>query len=126
MAYLNKVFLIGNVGKAPEVRSLQGGSKVAQFTLATTERYSDRSGGTRENTEWHTIVVWNKPAEFAEKFVKTGAQLFVEGKIRTREWTDQQGNKKHTTEIVADRIQLLDKRDEGAKQRQDDDDLPPF
>lgn len=126
MAYLNKAFLIGNVGKDPEARTLQGGAKVAQFTLATTERFSDRSGESHENTEWHTVVVWNKPAEFVEKYVKKGAQVFVEGKIRTRDWSDQQGNKRYSTEIVADKIQLLDKRDEGTKQRRyDDDDLPP-
>lgn len=125
MAYLNKAFLIGNVGKAPDTRSLQGGAKVSQFTLATTERFTDRGGESHENTEWHTVVVWNKSAEFVERFVKKGAQVFVEGKIRTREWSDQQGNKRYSTEIVADKIQLLDKKEEGAKPRQfDDDDFP--
>ena len=110
MAYLNKAMLIGNVGKNPEVRSVQGGAKVAQFTLATTEKYTDRDGGSHENTEWHNIVVWNKPAEFVEKFVQKGTLLFVEGKIRTRSF-DKDGEKRYVTEIVADKIQTLGKRE---------------
>ena len=117
---LNKVMLIGNVGKDPEVRYLEnnphnpgGNVKVASFPLATSERYRDRSGEPRENTEWHNIVVWRNNADVAEKFVRKGTQLFIEGKLRTRSWTDQSGNKRYTTEVVADTLQLLGKRPEG-------------
>ena len=114
---LNKVMLIGNVGNDPEIRYLdsnpqspQGNAKVASFRLATTERYRDRNGETRENTEWHSIVAWRSNADLVEKFVHRGSQIFIEGKIRTRQWTDQTGNKRFTTEIQADNIQLLGKR----------------
>ncbi|MBO5808213.1 MAG: single-stranded DNA-binding protein [Bacteroidales bacterium] len=110
---LNKVMLIGNVGRDPEVRYLDGNSgnaKVATFTLATTERYRDRNGETRENTEWHNIVAWRGNADVCERFVKKGTQLFIEGRIRTRSWDDQTGNKRYTTEIIADNLQLLGKK----------------
>ena len=113
---LNKVLLIGNVGRDPEVRYLEGSAgaqnatKVASFTLATTERYRDRSGELRENTEWHNIVAWRNSADLAEKFIRRGMQIYIEGKLRTRSWTDQQGVKKFTTEVVVDNIQLLGKR----------------
>ena len=114
---LNKVMLIGNVGRDPEVRYLdgnnpnQGATKVAQFTLATTERYRDRSGELRENTEWHNIVCWRNSADVAEKFIRKGTQVYIEGKLRTRSWTDQTGNKRFTTEVAVDNLQLLGKRD---------------
>lgn len=113
---LNKVMLIGNVGKDPEVRYLDGNNpnsgstKVAQFTLATTERYRDRNGELRENTEWHNIVAWRNSADVAEKFIRKGTQVFIEGKLRTRSWTDQTGNKRFTTEITVDNLQLLGKK----------------
>ena len=110
---LNKAMLIGNVGRDPEVRYLDGQSgnaKVATFTLATTERYRDRNGETRENTEWHNIVAWRSTADVVERFVKKGTQVYVEGRIRTRSWDDQNGNKRYTTEIIADNLQLLGKK----------------
>ena len=109
---LNKAMLIGNVGRDPEVRYLEGnnGAKVATFTLATTERYRDRNGETRENTEWHNIVAWRNTADVVEKFVRKGTQLYIEGRIRTRSWDDQTGNKRYTTEIIADTLQLLGKK----------------
>ena len=112
---LNKAMLIGNVGRDPEVRYLDGQSgnaKVATFTLATTERYRDRNGETRENTEWHNIVAWRSTADVVERFVKKGTQVYIEGRIRTRSWDDQNGNKRYTTEIIADNLQLLGKRAE--------------
>ena len=104
--------LIGNVGRDPEVRYLEGnnGAKVATFTLATTERYRDRNGETRENTEWHNIVAWRNTADVVERFVRKGTQLYIEGRIRTRSWDDQTGNKRYTTEIIADTLQLLGKK----------------
>ena len=118
---LNKVMLIGNVGRDPEVRYLDGQSgnaKVATFTLATTERYRDRNGETRENTEWHNIVAWRNTADVVERFVRKGTQLYIEGRIRTRSWDDQTGNKRYTTEILADNLQLLGKKTDnpGAQQ----------
>ena len=110
---LNKAMLIGNVGRDPEVRYLDGqngNAKVATFTLATTERYRDRNGETRENTEWHNIVAWRSTADVVERFVKKGTQVYIEGRIRTRSWDDQTGNKRYTTEIIADTLQLLGKR----------------
>lgn len=121
---LNKVMLIGNVGRDPEVRYLEGGSqsganaKVATFTLATTERYRDRNGELRENTEWHNIVAWRNSADVAEKFVKKGTQLYIEGKLRTRSYTDSQGAKKYTTEIVVDNLQLLSRRQDQEGEQQ--------
>ena len=123
---LNKVMLIGNVGKDPEIRYLDGNNpnsgntKVAQFTLATTERYRDRNGELRENTEWHNIVAWRNSADVAEKFIRKGTQVFIEGKLRTRSWTDQTGNKRFTTEITVDNLQLLGKKTDnpGAQQSQ--------
>ena len=113
---LNKVMLIGNVGRDPEVRYLDGNNpnggstKVAQFTVATTERYRDRNGELRENTEWHNIVAWRNSADVAEKFIRKGTQVYIEGKLRTRSWTDQSGNKRFTTEVAVDNLQLLGKR----------------
>ena len=108
---LNKVMLIGNVGQDPEVRYLDNSqTKVARMRIATTERYTDRSGETRENTEWHTVTCWRKTADIVEKYVKKGTMVYVEGKLTTREWTDQQGQKRYSTEVVADNMQLLSKR----------------
>ena len=113
---LNKVMLIGNVGREPEIRYLDGnngGTKVATFTLATSEKYRDRSGELRENTEWHNIVAWRNSADVAEKFVHKGTQLYIEGRLRTRSYTSQDGSKKYTTEITVDNLQLLGKREGG-------------
>jgi len=109
---LNKAMLIGNVGKDPEVRHLESGVPVVTISLATTERYKDRNGEVKEQTEWHNVVFWRQLAEFTEKYVKKGSQLFIEGRLRTRNWEDQSGNKKYVTEIVADNIRLLGRRPE--------------
>ena len=108
---LNKVMLIGNVGKDPEVRYV-GTDKVANFVLATTESWKDRNGEKKENTEWHNIVVWRNSADVVEKYVKKGSQLYVEGKLTTRKWTDQSGNVRYTTEIQAQSIQLLGRKED--------------
>ena len=107
---LNKVLLIGNVGKDPEIRHLQGGASVATITLATSERFKDRSGEMREVTEWHTIIAWRQLADLAENYIRKGSQIYVEGKIRSRSWDDQNGQKRYVTEIQADSIQLLGRR----------------
>ncbi len=114
---LNKVMLIGNVGKEPEIRYLKSETgpqevnpKVASFSLATTEKYRDRSGKPAEITEWHNIVAWRALADLAEKFIHKGTQIYVEGRIRTRSYTDKGGNTQYRTEIMADAIQLLGRR----------------
>ena len=108
---VNKVILIGNVGVDPEVRAMEGGVKVARVRLATTERYRDRqSGENKEHTEWHTITLWRGLAEVVDNYVRKGSQIYVEGRLRTREWTDQQGNKRYSTEILADAMNLLGRR----------------
>lgn len=109
---LNKVMLIGNVGKDPEVRSFEN-SKKATFTLATSESYKNKNGEKVTNTEWHNIVVWRGLADVAEKWVKKGTQLYVEGKITTRSYDDKDGQKKYITEILADNFVMLGKRGEG-------------
>ena len=111
---LNKVMLIGNLGRDPEVRFTQGGSPVANFTLATNERWTDQAGEKQERTEWHRIVVWGKQAEIAGEYLRKGRQIFVEGSLQTREWTDRDGNKRYTTEVKALRFEMLGARDDRA------------
>lgn len=121
---LNKVMLIGNVGADPEVRYWDGAgngqSKVASIRLATTEKYTSRTGESKENTEWHSITAWRNLADLAEKYIRKGSQIYVEGRLRTREYTDQSGAKRYRTEILADGIQLLGRRsdNEGGYQPQ--------
>lgn len=104
---INKVILVGNVGKDPETRHLDNGVAVTTFSLATSETYKNKEGQKVTNTEWHNIVLWRGLAEVAEKYVKKGNPLYIEGKIRTRSWDDKDGNKRYTTEIVADIMQML-------------------
>jgi len=115
---LNKVMLIGNVGNDPEIRYLDnqnpgGNARVARFRLATTERFRDRNNELRENTEWHSIAAWRNNAEIVEKFVHKGSQVYIEGRLRNRQWQDQTGATRYTTEIEATNIQLLGKRPDG-------------
>ncbi|MDQ3046580.1 MAG: single-stranded DNA-binding protein [Bacteroidota bacterium] len=133
MAGVNKVILVGNLGKDPEVRHLEGGAAVANFTLATSEIYKDKNGNRNEQTEWHNIVVWRGLAEIAEKYLKKGMTIYVEGKLRTRSWDDKEGNKRYTTEIVGDTFTILSKKEKDQHTGQDEssgnssksaDDLP--
>ncbi len=112
---VNKVILIGNVGKDPEVRYFDNGGAVANFTLATTERGYTASNGTvvPDRTDWHNIVLWRGLAEVAEKYVKKGSKLYIEGKIRTRSYDDAAGNKRYVTEIYGDNMELLDRKPDG-------------
>lgn len=115
MAGVNKVILIGNLGKDPEVRHLESGVAVANFSLATSETYKDRTTGERKTqTEWHNIVLWRGLAEVAEKYLRKGNQIYVEGKLRTRSWEDQDGNTRYTTEVVADSMTMLGSKNENA------------
>ncbi len=108
MASVNKVILIGNLGRDPELRYTQSGQAVANFSLATTERFGGRDGGEqREQTEWHRIVTWGKTAENCAQYLSKGRSVYVEGRIQTRDWEDKDGNKRSTTEIVAQRVQFL-------------------
>jgi single-strand DNA-binding protein len=107
---VNKVILVGNVGKDPEIRYLEGGTAVCSFPLATSATYRNRDGERITSTEWHNIVLWRGLAEIAERYVKKGSQLFIEGRIRTRSWDDREGNKRYTTEIIADNMQMLGRR----------------
>jgi len=107
MAGVNKAILVGNLGKDPEIRSLDSGVKVATFSMATTESYKDREGKRVDSTEWHNVVLWRGLAEVAEKYLKKGNSIYVEGRIKTRSWDDKEGNKRYTTEIVGDNMTML-------------------
>lgn len=109
---VNKVILIGNLGKDPEVRHLDNGATVANFPLATSESYTDRNTGEkREVTDWHDVVVWRGLAEVVEKYVKKGTKVYVEGKLKKRSWQDKEGNTRYTTEVVADELTILSRPD---------------
>jgi single-strand DNA-binding protein len=107
MASVNRVILIGNLGRDPELRYTQGGSAVANFTLATNERWRDKDGNNQERTEWHRIVVWGRTAENCAQYLQKGRSVYVEGRLQTREWEDKDGNKRNTTEINALNVQFL-------------------
>jgi len=107
MAGINKVILVGNLGRDPEVRTLENGAKVANFTLATSESYKNREGQRVTTTEWHNVVLWRGLADIAERFLKKGNQVYIEGKIKTRSWEDKDGVKRYTTEILGDNLTML-------------------
>jgi len=110
MAGVNKVILIGNLGADPEIRHLQNGASVANFRLSTSETHKDKTTGEkREQTEWHNVVAWRGLAEITEKYVRKGSKIYVEGKLRTRQWQDKDNNTRYITEIVADEMTLLDR-----------------
>ena len=110
MAGVNKVILVGNLGKDPEVRYLDSGVAVANFSLATTENYKNKQGEKVSQTEWHNIVLWRGLAEVAEKWLKKGSSVYIEGKIRTNKWEDKEGNTRYNTEILADNMTMLGNR----------------
>ena len=114
MASINRVILVGNLGKDPEIRHTEGGIAVARFPIATSESFKDKSGNKQERTEWHNIVAWRGLAEVAEKYMKKGQSIYVEGKIRTNSYQDKEGIQRYSVEIVADNITMLGGRSEGA------------
>lgn len=119
MSSVNKVIIIGNAGKDPEVRYLADGSAVTNITVATSEKWTDKATGeTKEATEWHRIVMYGKVAEIAGQYVKKGTSAYYEGKLKTRKWTDKDGVDKYTTEIVCDKLQLLGGKQQGESQPQ--------
>ena len=110
---VNKVILVGNVGKDPEVKHLENDLSLARFPMATSERFKNRQGERTERTEWHNIVVWRGLAKVVEDYVKKGSQLYIEGRIQTRKYQDRDGNDRYATEIVADNMQMLDRKGSG-------------
>jgi single-strand DNA-binding protein len=110
MRGVNRVILIGNLGKDPDVQFLEGNIGVAKFSLATTETFKDRTGKLISQTEWHTVVLWRGLAELAQKYLHKGSLVYIEGRLRTRSWEDKEGNKKFATEVVGDNLIMLDKR----------------
>ena len=118
MSGVNKVILVGRLGADPEVKDLGEGNFVANFSMATSEKYKDKSGEMQEKTEWHRIVVWGKLAEICGKYLKKGREAYVDGKLQTRSWEDKEGVTKYTTEVVAKEVQFLgSSADAGASQR---------
>lgn len=112
MASVNKVIVLGNLGKDPEVRHLPNGDAVCNFSLATTESWKDKDGNKQDKTEWHNVVIFRKLAEIAGKYLKKGRPVYIEGRLQTRKWQDKEGKDRYTTEIVADQMQMLGSRDE--------------
>jgi len=133
---INKVILVGNLGKDPDIQTFDSGVKKASFSLATSEEYKDKEGNKVQQTEWHNIVLWRGLAEVAEKYLNKGNQVYIEGKIRTRSWEDKDGNKRYTTEIVGDNMTMLgggrkqqngdatETSDPGIPEAEGEDDLP--
>jgi len=113
MTSLNKVILIGNLGRDPEVRQTPSGRPVANFSIATNERWKDKQGNRQERTEWHYIVAWGPKAEFVQNYLKKGRRILVEGKLQTRDWTDKENVKHYRTEVIADNITFMDAAGEG-------------
>ena len=124
MSGINKVILIGNLGKDPEVRYLDNGIAVANISLATTENYKNKEGEKVSQTEWHDVVLWRGLAEVAEKYLKKGASIYIEGKIRTSKWVDKDENNRYKTEIMADKMNMLSKSSNETASNNTEDDLP--
>jgi single-strand DNA-binding protein len=114
MRGVNRVMLIGNLGKDPDIQYLEGNIAVAKFSLATTETYKDRNGKLISQTEWHTVVLWRGLAELAQKYLHKSSLVYIEGRLKTRSWEDKDHNKKFATEVVGDNLIMLDKRSDGA------------
>jgi len=112
MASVNKVIVLGNLGKDPELRHLPNGDAVCNFSLATTESWKDKDGNKQDKTEWHNVVIFRKLAEIAGEYLKKGRPVYIEGRLQTRKWQDKEGKDRYTTEIVADQMQMLGSRDE--------------
>lgn len=129
MKGINKVILVGTLGKDPEVQHLESGVALCKFSLATNDRYKDKSGNWQETTEWHNVVLWRGLAEVAEKYLHKSSKVYIEGKIATRSWEDKEGNKKYMTEIVANQMLMLNSKQttedpKGNYSPKSEDDLP--
>lgn len=125
MASLNKTLLIGNVGKDPEIKALDGGNKVGNITLATSFSFTDRNGQRKEETEWHTVITYGKLTDVVEKYIRKGSLLFVDGRLHTRTW-EENGKTRYRTDIIANAIQMLNRVDQAGPQKENlfEDDLP--
>ena len=124
MRGVNRVMLIGNLGKDPDLQFLEGNIAVAKFSLATTESYKDKNGKLMSQTEWHTVVLWRGLAELAQKYLHKGSLVYIEGRLKTRSWEDKDHNKKFATEVVGDNLIMLDKRSEGTHSGGGDEAIP--
>lgn len=125
MASVNKVILVGNLGRDPEVRYMPSGDAIANISVATTDNWKDKNGEKQERTEWHRVAFFGKLAEIVGEYLKKGSQVYVEGRLQTRKWTDKEGHDKYTTEIVADRMQMLGSRGGGSAPSQSEESPPP-
>ncbi|MEZ0237016.1 MAG: single-stranded DNA-binding protein [Methylophilaceae bacterium] len=128
MASVNKVILVGNLGRDPEMRYMPSGDALASFSIATTDTWKDKSGQRQERTEWHRISMFGKQAEIAGQYLKKGSSVYIEGRLQTRKWTDKEGHERNTTEVVADRMQMLGGRTGGGNAFEvmdDGDDMSP-
>ena len=123
MAAVNKVILVGNLGRDPETRYMPSGEAVVNIALATTDNWKDKNGEKQERTEWHRVVIFGKLAEVAAEYLKKGAQVYFEGALRTKKWTNKEGQDQYTTEIVADKMQMLGSK--GGSSSRTDNDSPP-
>ncbi|MDA9262014.1 single-stranded DNA-binding protein [Flavobacteriales bacterium] len=117
----NKVQLIGRLGQSPEVKNLESGKTVANFSLATNDKYKNQKGEWIENTEWHNLVAWGKTAEIIEKYVQKGSEIAIEGKLTNRSWEDKEGNKRYATEVLVNEVLLMGSKPEGIKTNKKDD-----
>jgi single-strand DNA-binding protein len=117
MASLNKVMLIGNLGKDPEVRYTASGTAVASFSIATSERFKGKSGDWEEKTEWHNVTLWGRLAEIAGEYLAKGKTVYIEGRLQTRKWQDRDGKDRYTTEVVGDRMQMLSGKGDGGSRQ---------
>ena len=124
MAGINKVILIGNLGADPELRYTSGGQAVSDLRLATSRRFTGRDGAQQEDTQWHRVVVWGKQAEHCKEYLAKGRQVYIEGRLQTRSWEDREGNKRWTTEVVAQTVQFLSSGGAGGRSRGAMDDVP--
>ncbi len=116
MASVNKAIIVGNLGRDPEMRYTQSNTAVTNFTVATTDQWTDRDGNRQERTEWHRVVAWARLGEICGQYLQKGKQVYIEGRLQTREWEDQQGQKRYTTEIVAQTMQMLGRAGDGGGQ----------
>lgn len=110
---VNKVILIGRLGKDPELKAFEGNRKVANFSIATTEKYTDKAGNKQEITDWHNIAIWGPQADIASKYLKKGMQVYLEGRLKNRSWEDKDGVKKYITEVLVDNFRMLDSKKDG-------------
>ncbi len=118
MAGVNKVILVGNLGKDPEYKKTPSGASVVNFSIATSESFTGKDGQRQDETEWHSIVLWNKQADLAQQYLKKGSKVYLEGKLKTREWDDQEGNKRYKTEVIGFTMQFLDSKQQGQQGQQ--------